>query len=202
MGKYIFEWDGDHAALNFINTLDERLSAAPLERLSSYAALVSFVHQAGLFDRKVAAELVRYDGQPTALRTLAAAIAFRETVYRLLCSWNQRTLPAPAEMTAFNAAIVDALSHSRLTLSLKGAARTWDCPLSVQRPIWELGVAVDNLFRDGQFARVRKCEASDCGTFFIDRSNPGRRRWCSMSNCGNRNKVRRFRRRASSPQHG
>jgi len=44
----IFEWNGRHPALDFVNTLDERLSAAPAERLSSYLALTSFARQAGL----------------------------------------------------------------------------------------------------------------------------------------------------------
>ena len=40
-------------------------------------------------------------------------------------------------------------------------------------------------------ARVRTC--AGCSLLFIDRSRPGRRRWCSMDRCGNRDKTARYR---------
>lgn len=42
--------------------------------------------------------------------------------------------------------------------------------------------------------RVRACQR--CGWLFLDSSRGGRRRWCSMSVCGNREKARRHRRAA------
>ncbi|MEU4113416.1 CGNR zinc finger domain-containing protein [Kitasatospora sp. NPDC028055] len=43
--------------------------------------------------------------------------------------------------------------------------------------------------------RIRECRAHDCRLLFVDTSRPGRRRWCSMERCGNRNKVRALRAR-------
>ncbi|MFE7130281.1 CGNR zinc finger domain-containing protein [Streptomyces sp. NPDC057638] len=43
--------------------------------------------------------------------------------------------------------------------------------------------------------RVRVCAAHDCQLLFADTSRPGRRRWCSMERCGNREKVRAHRAR-------
>jgi predicted RNA-binding Zn ribbon-like protein len=40
--------------------------------------------------------------------------------------------------------------------------------------------------------RIRAC--SRCGWLFLDSSRGGRRRWCSMNTCGNREKARRHRR--------
>jgi predicted RNA-binding Zn ribbon-like protein len=51
-----------------------------------------------------------------------------------------------------------------------------------------------------RFPRVRVCAGQDCGLFFYDSSAAGARRWCSMSRCGNRAKVRAHRaRKAASP---
>ncbi|MER7670690.1 CGNR zinc finger domain-containing protein [Kitasatospora sp. NPDC096128] len=48
--------------------------------------------------------------------------------------------------------------------------------------------------------RIRECRAHDCQLLFVDTSRPGRRRWCSMERCGNRNKVRALRaRRVTDP---
>ncbi len=49
--------------------------------------------------------------------------------------------------------------------------------------------AID-LFASPLAARIRVCEADDCGLLFVDASRPGRRRWCSMQWCGDRMKKR------------
>jgi predicted RNA-binding Zn ribbon-like protein len=46
--------------------------------------------------------------------------------------------------------------------------------------------------------RIRSCAADDCRRVFHDESRTGTRRWCSMSRCGNRAKVRAFRARSLS----
>jgi predicted RNA-binding Zn ribbon-like protein len=45
----------------------------------------------------------------------------------------------------------------------------------------------------GDTARFRICANDGCRWVFEDTSRGGRRRWCDMSSCGNRAKVRRFR---------
>jgi predicted RNA-binding Zn ribbon-like protein len=45
----------------------------------------------------------------------------------------------------------------------------------------------------GETARFRVCANDGCRWVFEDTSRGGRRRWCDMSSCGNRAKVRRFR---------
>lgn len=45
--------------------------------------------------------------------------------------------------------------------------------------------------------RVRSC--GRCGWLFLDSSRGGRRRWCSMSTCGNREKATRHRRVIREP---
>ncbi|TXS55470.1 CGNR zinc finger domain-containing protein [Streptomyces sp. t39] len=48
---------------------------------------------------------------------------------------------------------------------------------------------------DGTWARLKACEADDCRWAYYDRSPAGRRRWCSMSVCGARAKMRTYRAR-------
>src|SRR4051794_26446193 len=51
----------------------------------------------------------------------------------------------------------------------------------------------------GDVERWRICANDDCRWVFEDTSRGGRRRWCDMSSCGNRAKVRRFRSRRRTP---
>lgn len=40
--------------------------------------------------------------------------------------------------------------------------------------------------------RIRKCEHQECILYFVDTSKSGKRRWCSMELCGNRQKAAEF----------
>lgn len=51
------------------------------------------------------------------------------------------------------------------------------------------------LIVEGSAAPIRRCANPSCQLFFYDDSRTHRRRWCSMSVCGNRHKVASFQRR-------
>ncbi|HEV2508044.1 CGNR zinc finger domain-containing protein [Bosea sp. (in: a-proteobacteria)] len=46
--------------------------------------------------------------------------------------------------------------------------------------------------------RLKRCAADDCTLVFYDRGRNNTRRWCTMSLCGNRDKVARFRARRTA----
>jgi predicted RNA-binding Zn ribbon-like protein len=54
---------------------------------------------------------------------------------------------------------------------------------------------------EGTWEGLKGCAGDDCNAVFFDRSKNHSGRWCSMSTCGNRAKVRawRERRRADDP---
>lgn len=51
---------------------------------------------------------------------------------------------------------------------------------------------------EGASTPLRVCANPSCGLFFYDTSRTRRRRWCSMTRCGNRHKVAAFSRRQSA----
>lgn len=57
------------------------------------------------------------------------------------------------------------------------------------------------IIAEGPRARLRLCANPRCGLFFYDTSRTHRRRWCSMTVCGNRHKVAAFARRHASVRH-
>lgn len=59
-------------------------------------------------------------------------------------------------------------------------------------------VAATDLLTSGSIESVRQCADPSCGWLFLDRSNAGKRRWCTMADCGNRNKVRRHYKRKTT----
>lgn len=51
------------------------------------------------------------------------------------------------------------------------------------------------LFSSDLAQKIKECAEERCGIVFLDRSNGGKRNWCSMKECGNRSKVSRFARK-------
>jgi predicted RNA-binding Zn ribbon-like protein len=51
---------------------------------------------------------------------------------------------------------------------------------------------------DGSWHRLRECADPTCTSVFYDRSRNHSTKWCTMATCGNRNKVRTFRKRRST----
>ena len=50
-----------------------------------------------------------------------------------------------------------------------------------------------HLFGSEAAKLIRQCESPSCTLYFVDISRRGDRRWCSMSACGNKAKVRELR---------
>jgi predicted RNA-binding Zn ribbon-like protein len=61
--------------------------------------------------------------------------------------------------------------------------------------------AVDLLTRRDAVV-LSQCVGEDCGWLFLDQSPSGRRKWCSMADCGNRAKARRHYRRVQVAAQG
>jgi predicted RNA-binding Zn ribbon-like protein len=71
----------------------------------------------------------------------------------------------------------------------------WDSRGEMAKLDWILNPlirsAADLLVSD-ELKRVKKCGDPACGWLFLDTSRNNSRRWCDMSDCGNRAKACRF----------
>ena len=83
--------------------------------------------------------------------------------------------------------------HGAFTAEAAGGDRT--APSIERLVLWPVVWSAVRLLSSPELASVRKCAAPGCGWLFVDGTKNGSRRWCSMSVCGNRDKVRRYRRR-------
>jgi predicted RNA-binding Zn ribbon-like protein len=64
--------------------------------------------------------------------------------------------------------------------------------------LWPVLWSAARLLAAPELAHLRKCAAPNCGWLFVDTTRNRSRRWCDMRVCGNRDKVRRHRRRAGA----
>lgn len=59
-------------------------------------------------------------------------------------------------------------------------------------------LALERVQARGAWERLKACPAGDCQWAFYDGSRNRSRTWCSMEECGNREKTRRYRSRKAS----
>jgi len=192
-----FDLTGGHPALDFVNTVDDRLSEHPQEHLVSYADLVAWGQQAGVLTDEQAGRLVREAARHPARAAAVPrrAVEVREAIYRVLLAMVGEVPPASADLDALNETLAAAMARARIAPSADGFAWGWSDEIALDRMLWPVARAVADLLTSDQLARVRVCSAHDCNWLFMDSSRNGSRRWCNMQACGNRAKARRFQQR-------
>ena len=162
--------------LDFANTRYWRGQATATETLNAPSDLAAWAKAA----------------KSPAAREFEAALALRETLYRLFNAQAEGKAAAPRDLESLNQALAHA--PTRTTLRRGRDSYSWDVDvksgtaLALLAPVlWSAG----DLLAGPRLDRVRRCANPECGWLFLDDSRAGKRRWCSMSACGNRAKARR-----------
>jgi predicted RNA-binding Zn ribbon-like protein len=138
-------------------------------------------------------DLLSDDAKPASAAELRRARAQRDAVYRLFSSISRDQKPAGKDLDALMSNYIEALKHASLLAGEDFYRLDW--PAREPRRI-RYAVATDAiaLLEDAsRLKRVSRCPGRDCGWLFLNAS--GRRRWCSMSTCGSRDKMRRLHQR-------
>ena len=197
--KHRFDRVGGRLSLDFLNTMSGLRGENPNKRIAGVEDLASWGHQAGLIERRRMQELIAEAGQHPrrSAQALADALAAREALHDVVMAAIDRTTPPAAALETVNRWIAAAMQHRRLRPKAGGgfeAAFDDDGDLAgFLRP-----VAVDAarlLEEQLEAGLVRRCEesrAGRCGWIFVDETRNHSRRYCSMSDCGNRAKQRRY----------
>jgi predicted RNA-binding Zn ribbon-like protein len=194
---YAWDFCGGQLAVDFTNTVGSRGGAAE-EHLNLYGDLLSWSETRGVTARSVAQRLQREAARRPAVArdALADALTLREALYRVMSAAASGRTPQAADLATVNAHVEASFSGAhlqragdRFELAFAPSDRS-----RLTAPILEpiIRAAVDLLTSDA-IGRVRLCSDASCAWLFLDTTRNGTRRWCDMKDCGNRNKVRRFR---------
>jgi len=191
---------GGHPALDFCNTWagwgeppDPRR-----EWLRSYDVLVAWAAYAELLSDGDRLRLSAMAGRrpDEAEHVLGEARRLRTLLHSAVL--DPSDVRALAGVTGFVRA---AAAAARLRPSDSGAvARVVPRQVGLSLPVRAVALCAEALLTSPDLRRVAACPGHDCGWLFLDRS--GRRRWCSMADCGNRAKVAAHARRAKQEQRG
>ena len=190
--------------LSFANTAEWHASEHPKEKLETYPDLVKWASISGILSKKEAQELIRKaEKDPSrAKAVLKHAIELRESLYRIFSEVAKGNLPAEMDMAVINRNLSRSMARSRLVHTKDGF--TW----STSSRKGEMDAMLDPIVRSAvelltsdSLERVKECaDDRGCGYLFLDKSRNRSRRWCDMTDCGNRAKARRFYRKRQKNQ--
>lgn len=189
------ELAGGALALDFANTVGGTHVRPTHDHLRSYGDITRFAVLAGGLPPAVAKRLTQ---QADRDRSRAEAvyelgIALRESIWAVFSALASGESPHDADLALIGDAAAAGAARSRLVYDKKGVG--WSLPSDsddLERPLWDIARSAADLLTSGHHDRIKQCASTTCEWVFLDRSRNRSRRWCDMSDCGNRAKARRF----------
>jgi predicted RNA-binding Zn ribbon-like protein len=179
------EFVAGRLSLDFCNSLARTLRDGLWDRITGPKELVDWASRAG-----IAVE------QAPSAQVLARFHALRAALTGIFVALAEDRPPEPADLATLNAELAEARAAERLVAAADGYRLEDSAPDSIDRFRHALMRDAASLIT-GDRRRIKRCPAHDCLWLFYDGSKNLSRRWCAMDDCGTRDKVRRFRARAS-----
>lgn len=189
-------FDGGILCLDFVNTVSNRMKPASHDYLSGFRELLEWYGRTGVITAKVSHTLERLaKGYPQkATVVFDKSIGLRELLLRLFTAAIHRKAPGPSDLHLFNTYVAEA--YANIEVAWKPAQRRGELLFNapaLEQLIWWLVKSALELYTGNGLQQVRQCPS--CGWLFLDKSRNGSRKWCSMSSCGDINKVQQFNQR-------
>jgi predicted RNA-binding Zn ribbon-like protein len=198
-GQTLFDLCGGHAALDLVNSLDNRFREdGPNEMLASYGDVLRFLEESGMLSRQRARALSKAVAPAAAESALRSVRELREATAAALYASLDRKPPAAQDVRVLEKYFLDAGRHRELRWETDpgrrpGLAWQWGrFETQPEVPLWILSEAVADILLSDKGTHVRACNVDTCRWLFLDTSKNHTRRWCNMRVCGNRMKARRF----------
>ena len=185
---------GGALCLDFANTLYGHTESVH-EYLYDYRDLVLWSRHAGILSPQKARSLLSNEKQTSAESesVFHQAIQLRETIFHVFADLAQNKYPKDVELATLHQAWLSNQTHSKLEPSESGFVLGWEDEAALDEMLWHITHSAIELLTSGEVKRVKQC--GRCDWLFVDRSRNQKRRWCSMSACGNRVKMaRRYKR--------
>jgi predicted RNA-binding Zn ribbon-like protein len=192
---------GGALCLDFVNTGSSRRVGPFRERLQDYEDLVVWAGRVGLLEPRDAAALhAQAARRPAeATRVLERAWTLREAIYRIFSAHARGNAPPQEDVEELNRMLADGGRMRRVQRVPHGWVWTWDrADETLAWPLWPVAQSAAELLTETDAERIKECGSENCNWLFYDASKNRSRRWCEMSDCGNRAKQRRHRHRTSA----
>lgn len=175
---------GGHPVLDLLNTVVPK-NGKRVDTLKNGNDVLAWLDRAGW-------SLTKGSQPSLPPRLLKTARTLRDEIRTLI---EKRKAGKRLNLESLNTFLQKSESHLQLLHGTGGALnpmRTWK-QRTAEQVLGPLAEAAVELLAEADFRLIRRCKNKECMLWFYDQTRSHRRRWCSMSTCGNRSKVTAFR---------
>lgn len=181
-----FPFVGGATWLDLLNTTPAG-ETGPQELIDGPERALAWLREAGLAD-------AAGDGRKTLAELRALRTELRAVFERL-----EAGKPLPdAVLASVNHRLAGLSGHHVLQSGANGPTLGLALDRAAAGPAALIALDFARFACEAEPARLKRCAADHCTLVFYDRGRNNTRRWCTMSVCGNRDKVARFRARRAA----
>jgi predicted RNA-binding Zn ribbon-like protein len=184
---------GGLPCLNFTNTAGGHTKIREVERIPTYADVISWGVYAELIstaEAKALLALIKTKPKDAA-RRVHELQAFREALHRLVTAIAHKEEPPRADFTRVRATISKALANAEVKPD--DTEFVWSASagaLGLSTVIARVALSAHHMLSREKPSQLRQCEI--CTWLFIDRTKNQKRRFCRQDACGAKSRAERF----------
>ena len=194
---------GGTAILDLANTQSGPPGGSPdIESLRDYGDLLRWGVRVGVLGEDEATHLARAATRhPKAAReAFQRTLELRRDAYDVFAALAAERRPPEAEVARLRVAATEALAHATITEADGTFSIRWDETDDPDRAWWPVAHAGLETLLHGPLDRIKGC--GGCRYLFLDETKNRSRRWCSMDDCGTREKMRTYVARRAARRRG
>lgn len=183
---------GNALCLDLANTVEPRGMPGGHECLDDYDDLTHWWVHMGVVSRTEGRRLrTEASREPrVAAATYRKALALRAAISSAFEAIADGREPDRNDLAEIDNSYKRSLGRARLAPGSEGFTFEASPDGDLGSPMWEVVASAIELLTHGDLDSIRYC-AGDCRWLFLDVSKNHSRRWCTMTVCGSRDKMRR-----------
>jgi predicted RNA-binding Zn ribbon-like protein len=196
--KFLFI--GNNLCLDFVNTevID---NGERVDLMKDFSSFVSWSRQAGLLSADQASSILKKGSGVSGSRAYKEAAEFRRALREIVQLLAEKRRPDIQSIEPINRVLKYTAGWNEIVPAGKGFEKRFhmdfENPAHLLVPVAESAAA---LLTNRERILIRKCKNPNCILYFFDSSKNHSRRWCSMTECGNRAKASSYYRRSRKNQ--
>lgn len=193
---------GNNLSLDFINT-EFVENGERRDALSSFANLLDWAVAVNLLETKQRIEILQEFGESkAATEAFSQALNFRSVLRAMVEGLEKGEKVTPQTLSEINKTLRLQSGYTELVQGEDGFTKRFRTDFQeVSGLLSPVAEAAADLLCYGNPVYLKKCENPECILHFYDTSKNHKRRWCSMTGCGNRAKAAAFYNRKIQAKH-
>lgn len=182
--------DGGVLCLDFVNTIPDRYDGTNRDLLGDFHDLIYWAKKAKAIDEAgyKSFQKAMTKSKLHSTEFLSETKKLRDLIYSIFHPISHQQKVKPRDLAEFNKISSRYFPLLEVVMGTNGYSEQWNIESNhfqlITAPIVK---SARELLLSDKLLKVKEC--SNCGWLFLDTTKNGKRRWCSMEDCGSKMKA-------------